>query len=57
MESGNEICAVFLDYKKAFDSVSHELLIEKLQGLGLHHNLLSWITDYLTQRKQRVVAS
>ena len=52
MESGKEICAVFLDYKKAFDSVPHKLLIEKLQ---LHNNLLAWITDYLTQRKQRVV--
>ena len=46
MKSGNEICAVFLDYKKAFDSVPHELLIEKMQGLSLHHYLLSWITDY-----------
>ena len=55
MESGKEICAVFLDYKKAFDSVPHKLLIEKLQQIGLHNNLLAWITDYLTQRKQRVV--
>ena len=55
LESGKEICAVFLDYKKAFDSVPHQLLIGKLQRLGLHNNLLSWITDYLTQRKQRVV--
>ena len=57
LESGKEICAVFLDYKKAFDSVPHKLLISKLQNLGLHHNynLLSWITDYLTQRKQQVV--
>ena len=29
MESGKEICAVFLDYKKAFDSVP-QLLIDKL---------------------------
>ena len=47
--------AVFLDYKKAFDSVPHELLVSRLQNLGLHRNLLSWITDYLTQRKQQVV--
>ena len=55
LESGKEICAVFLDYRKAFDSVPHQLLISKLQQLGLHSNLLSWITDYLSQRKQRVV--
>ena len=46
---------MFLDYRKAFDSVPHQLLISKLQQLGLHSNLLSWITDYLSQRKQRVV--
>ena len=55
LESGKEICAVFLDYKKVFDSVPHELLVSRLQNLGLHCNLLSWITDYLTQRKQVVV--
>ena len=55
MESGKEICAVFLDYKKVFDSVPHKLWIEKLQQIGLHNNLLAWMTDYLTQRKQRVV--
>ena len=46
---------MFLDYKQAFDSVPHQLLISKLQQLGLHSNLLSWITDYLSQRNQRVV--
>ena len=55
LESGKEICAVFLDYRKEFDSVPHQLLISKLQQLGVHSNLLSWITDYLSQRKQRVV--
>ena len=32
-----------------------KLLIEKLQQIGLHNNLLAWITDHLTQRKQTVV--
>ena len=55
MELGKEICGMFLDYKKVFDSVPRSLLIEKLQQIGLHNNLLAWITDYLAQRKQRVV--
>ena len=55
MESGKDICAVFLDYRKAFDSVPHAPLMRKLQDIGLHVNLLAWLYDYLTLRRQRVV--
>ena len=55
LESGKEICAVFLDYKKAFDSVPHCPLLSKLKTSGLHDGLLLWLTDNLTQRKQQVV--
>ena len=47
--------AVFLDYRKAFDSVPHAPLMKKLQDIGLHTNLLAWLFDYLTLRKQQVV--
>ena len=47
--------AVFLDYRKAFDSVPHAPLISKLVDIGLHSNLLAWVTDYLTNRFQQVV--
>ncbi len=57
LESGLEICAIFLDYKKAFDSFTHAPLINKLKRIGLHHNLLEWLTDYLTSRKQEVVVN
>ena len=50
-----DVCAVFLDYRKAFDSVPHAPLMKKLQDIGLHANLLAWLHDYLTQRKQEVV--
>ena len=55
MESGMDVCAVFLDYRKAFDSVPHAPLMKKLQDIGLHTNLLAWLFDYLTLRKQQVV--
>ena len=55
MESGMDVCAVFLDYRKAFDSVPHAPLMKKLQDIGLHTNLLAWVFDYLTLRKQQVV--
>ena len=56
MESGMDVCAVFLDYRKAFNSVPHAPLVKKLQDIGLHTNLLAWVFDYLTLRKQQVVA-
>ena len=55
MESGKDVCAVFLDYRKAFDSVPHAPLMRKLQDMELPTNLLAWISDYLTLRKQQVI--
>ena len=40
---------------KAFDSVPHAHLMRQLQDIGLHVNLLAWLHDYLTLRRQRVV--
>ncbi len=46
---------IYLDFSKAFDSVSHKLLILKLKSLGFCGSLLHWFDDYLTGRLQRVV--
>ena len=46
---------VFLDVSKAFDRVWHRGLIFKLRQFGIDGDLLTWITDYLDDRKQRVV--
>ena len=51
-----EICAVFFDLKKAFDSVPLKALIHKLQSIDLNSHILRWICSYLTSnRKQFVV--
>ena len=55
MESGMDVCTVFLDYHKAFDGIPHVPLMKKLQDIGLHTNLLAWVFNYLTLRKQQVV--
>jgi len=54
LDSGSEVCAVFFDLKKAFDSVPHRSLIEKLRHLNINVYVLRWITDYLTGRRQCV---
>ena len=44
----------YLDCKKAFDTVPHRRLIAKLEALGVQGNVLRWISNYLSNRRQRV---
>ena len=46
---------VFCDISKAFDRVWHKGLIFKLQENGIHGNLLTWLSSYLSNRYQKVV--
>ena len=50
-----EVRAVFCDISKAFDRVWHKGPIYKLKRAGINGLLLDWLSDYLTNRKQRVV--
>ena len=55
LDEGKEVRAVFCDISKAFDRVWHRGLLYKLQAVGISGSLLQGFTDYLTNRKQRVV--
>ena len=46
--------ALFTDLSKAFDCLSHELLIAKLDARGFGKNALKLVNSYLSNRKQRV---
>ena len=48
------MCSAFLDLRKAFDSLDHVLLLRRLQSMGVHGTEITWFTDYLTNRMQRV---
>ena len=54
-ESGCETRAMFLDISKAFDKVWYDGLLFKLKQNGIEGELLSVLTDYLSDRHQRVV--
>ena len=54
LSSHRQVAAVFIDIKKAFDSVPHNYLISSLAD-GIFGPLLRWLSDYLTGRQQRVV--
>ena len=43
---------VFLDLKKAFDTVDQEILIKKLEFCGIKNNALRWFISYLSNRKR-----
>jgi len=47
--------AIYFDYAKAFDSVSHVKLVHKLRGYGIDGQLLSVIVNFLSNRTQRVL--
>ena len=55
LDDGKEVRVVFCDVSKAFDRVWHKGLLTKLKSIGIHGPLLSWIENYLLDRKQRVV--
>ena len=56
-EEKKHTCAIFLDLKKAFDTVSHDILIRKLQKFGIRGVALSLLTSYLTGRLHYVKMS
>ncbi len=46
---------VFLDFAKVFNKVSYSALLSKLKSYGFDGLLLDWLSDFLSDRKQRVV--
>ena len=55
LQERQQIDLLILDFSKAFDVVSHRLLLGKLDYYGIRGNTLGWVTDWLTGRTQRVV--
>ena len=54
LEKGETPCAVFLDFAKAFDTVDHSILVQKLIHYGVRGAAINWISSYLSGRSQCV---
>ena len=53
-EEKHHIDCIYLDFRKAFDTVPHERLLSKLKYYGIGTSLIKWIKNFLTNRKQSV---
>jgi hypothetical protein len=49
-----QVDSVYTDFQKAFDKVSHRILLDKLQAIGVEGSLLQWFATYLSDRRLRV---
>ena len=54
LDKGKHVGAVFMDLSKAFDTISHDLLIAKLEAYEFSTNALLFMLSYLRNRSQRV---
>ena len=57
INDGQFTIAVFIDAMKAFDTVNHKILLQKMAKLGIKGKLLELIQNYLTGRHQRTIAN
>ncbi|GAB0194988.1 mitochondrial enolase superfamily member 1 [Grus japonensis] len=57
VDEGKAVDVVYLDFSKAFDTVSHSILLEKLAAHGLDGCTLRWVKNWLEGQAQRVVVN
>ena len=55
LDEGNYVFGIYIDLKKAFDTVQHQILLYKLQHYRICGIALEWFDSYLSKRKQFVV--
>ena len=54
LDQGKLPLAIYLDLSKAFDTIDHSILLDKLSYYGIKGNSLNWFQSYLSNRKQYV---
>ena len=57
VNEGRAVDVVYLDFSKAFDTVSHDILLGKLRKWGLYEWSVRWNENWLNGRTQRVIIS
>lgn len=54
-DRGETVVVVFLDLKRAFETIDRKILIDKLYAYGIRGNCLEWLRSYIEDRKQKVL--
>ena len=54
IDKGKYGCGIFIDLRKVFDTVNHQILLQKLDHYGIRGSALSWFESYLDNRRQYV---
>ena len=54
LNKGKFAYGVFVDLQNAFDTVNHEVILQKLHRYGIRRNTYEWLKSYLTNRLQFV---
>ena len=57
IEQGHNVDTIYLDFSKEFDKVDKGILCQKLKQIGIHGELGVWIHNFLTNRRQAVIAN
>ena len=52
IDEGKHTLGIFVDFKKAFDTINHKILLSKLSFYGIRGKALQWFSSYLANRSQ-----
>ena len=55
IDQGSAVDVIYFDFAKAFDTVPHSRLLNKIHGYGIHCKAAEWVRQFLEDRRQRVV--
>lgn len=54
LDQGLVVGVLFTDFQKAFDSVNHSILLEKVKATRISGSVFSWLANYLSNQNQFV---